>query len=383
MTRRILIAALLLASALVFAQQPAEQTTDALTLQQARNRHVTSRGKKAFYTKRWDLSDLPEYKPEQQVSGTIRLMGSNYFSDSNLNDWWLAGFRKFHRNVNVEYKQYGGFAGLLTGVADLTPSRHITFDELQQFQRVFNHDPIEIAVVTGSYDVPGWNYALAIVVNKDNPIAKLSINQLDGIFGASRVGGYQGTTWHPEIARNAAENIRTWGQVGLTGEWANKPINVYGYNLRYHIPRTFERLVFGGGDMWNENMVETANYADRNGNIVVEAKQVADLIDKDPYGIGYSTVSALTPRGKAIAVSPRNGGPAIELTIDTVRSRSYPLFDEVYFYLNREPGKLVNPLIREYLRYILSREGQDAVQRDGKYLPLTAESAREQLKKLN
>ena len=385
MTRRfVTIAAIVLAGSFAIAQEsPQGGTTEALKLQEARSKHVTSRGKNAFYTKRWNLSDLPEYKPEQQVSGTIHLMGSNYFTDSNLNDWWLAGFRKYHPNVNVDYKQYGAFSGLITGVADLTPSRHITFDELQQFQRVFNHDPVEIAVVTGSYDVPGWNYALAIVVNKKNPIAQLSINQLDDIFGAARTGGYQGTTWHSEIARSAKENVRTWGQLGLNGEWADKPIHVYGYNLRYHIPRTFERLVFEGGDLWNENMVETANYADKNGNLVVEAKQVTDAIGKDPYGIGYSTISALSPNDKVIAVAPRSGGPAVDLTMDSVRSRTYPLFDEVYFYLNRGPGKPVNPLVREYLRYIVSREGQEAVQRDGKYLPLTAEAAREQLKKLD
>jgi phosphate transport system substrate-binding protein len=230
--------------------------------------------------------------------------------------------------------------------------------------------------------VPGWNYALAIVVHKDNPITKLTLKQLDGIFGAQRDGGYQGTTWHSEIARSADENIRAWGQLGLSGEWQDKPIHVYGYNLRYHIPRTFERLVFHGGDMWNEQMHEFANYADASGSIVVEAKQVIDAISNDPNGIGYSTVGYITPQTKAVALAAKDGSPYVELTMDTVRNRTYPLFDEVYFYLNRAPGKPVDPVVKEYLRYILSREGQDAVQRDGKYLPLSVDAVREQLKKL-
>ncbi|HXN21414.1 MAG TPA: substrate-binding domain-containing protein [Candidatus Dormibacteraeota bacterium] len=358
------------------------QTTDALQLQSAREKHVTGRGKKVFYTRRWDLNDLPEFRPGTEVAGTVRSMGSNYFADSHLNDYWAEGFHKYHPNVKFQYRSYGAFAGLLTGLADLTPSRHITFDELQQFQRVFSHDPVEIAVVTGSYDVPGWNYALAIIVHKDNPIAKLTLQQLDGIFGAQRDGGYQGTTWHSEIARSPDENIRTWGKLGLGGEWKDKPIHVYGYNLRYHIPRTFERLVFHGGDMWNEQMHEFANYADASGSIVIEAKQVIDAISNDPSGIGYSTVGYLTPQTKAIDLAAKDGTPYVQLTMDTVRNRTYPLFDEVYFYLNRTPGKPLDPVVKEYLRYILSREGQDAVQRDGKYLPLSADAVREQLKKL-
>jgi phosphate transport system substrate-binding protein len=250
------------------------------------------------------------------------------------------------------------------------------------FERVFSRDPIEITAVTGSLNVPGWNYALGIFVNKDNPISKLTIKQLDGIFGTERDGGYRGTTWRSEIARGANENIRTWGQMGLTGEWAGKPIHVYGDNLRYHIPRTFERLVFQGGDKWNEQLHEYANYKNADGTNTLEAQQVIDAISKDPYGIGYSTVAYLTPQTKALAIAPREGGTYVELNLETLRNRTYVLFDEVYFYLDREPGKPVNAKVKEFVRFVLSREGQDAVQRDAKYLPLTGQVVREQLKKL-
>ncbi len=107
-----------------------------------------------------------------------------------------------------------------------------------------------------------------------------------------------------------------------------------------------------------------------------------DELGKDPHGIGYSSVAFLTPQMKALALAANDGGPYVELTMDNVRNRRYPLIDELYFYLNREPEKPLDPKLKEYLRYILSREGQEAVQRDGKYLPLTAEVVREQLKKL-
>jgi phosphate transport system substrate-binding protein len=205
---------------------------------------------------------------------------------------------------------------------------------------------------------------------------------LDGIFGAERDGGYDGTTWNTEIARGRDKNIRAWGQAGITGEWSAKPIHVYGDNLRYHIPRTFERLVFGGGDKWNESLHEYANYKNPDGTNTLEAQQVLDAVAKDPLGIGYSTVAYPTPHTKVLAVAAKDGGPYVELNLDNVRNRTYPLADEVYFYFDHGPGKPVDPKVKEFVRYVLSREGQDAVQRDAKYLPLTGEIVKAQRRKL-
>src|SRR6266851_4283556 len=363
----------------------AQEERGGLDVQRGRDERIGARGKKTYYDKRWNLSDLPEYKPDQKVSGTIRIWGSGYFAQGNLGNYWEDGFRKYHPDIKFDYHLKApalGIPALCVRLADIAPSRHITFDETLMFERVFSRDPIEITMVTGSLNVPGWNYALAIIVNKNNPISKLTIEQLDGIFGTERDGGYDGTTWRTEVARGPEKNIRTWGQLGLSGDWADKPISVYGDNLRYHIPRTFERLVFQGGDKWNEQLHEYANFKNPDGTNTLEAQQVTDAITKDPYGIGYSTVAYLTPQIKAIAIAPRGSGKYVELTLETLRSHAYPLFDEVYFYINREPGKPLDPKVKEFLRYVLSREGQDAVQRDAKYLPLTAETVRAQLTKL-
>ncbi len=364
---------------------PAQERRGGLDVQRGRDERIGARGKKTYYDKRWNLDDLPSYKPEQKVSGTIRVWGSGYFAQGNLGTFWEDGFRKYQSDIKFDYHLKApalAIPALCMGAADIAPSRHITFDETLMFERVFSRDPIEITMVTGSLNVPGWNYALAIVVNKDNPIAKLTIDQLDGIFGTERDGGYDGTTWRTETARRSKENIRSWGQLGLTGEWANKPINVYGDNLRYHIPRTFERLVFQGADKWNERLHEFANFKNADGTNTLEAQQVINAIAKDRYGIGYSTVAYVTPETKTIAVAPRGSDQYVELNLETLRNRTYPLFDEVYIYIDREPGKPVDPKIKEFLRYVLSREGQDAVQRDAKYLPLTAAVVNEQRKKL-
>lgn len=363
-----------------------EEARGGLELQTSHFKNVAARGQRVYYQKRWNLDDLPAYQPEQQVSGTIREWGSNYFSDSPLGKYWEEGFRKYQPNIRFDYHlktTLTAIPALCLGMADVAPSRLITFDELLGFERVTSREPLEISVVTGSYNVPGWNYAIGIFVHKDNPLSHLTLQQLDGIFGAQRTGGYQGTVWHLEVARGPEGNIRTWGQLGLTGEWADKPIHVYGYNLRYHIPHTFEKIVFHGADKWNEGLQEFANYRDASGVSHLEAQQVTDAINRDPYGIGYSSIAYVTPETKPIAIAAREGADYVPLSLDTVRSRSYPLFDQVYFYLDRDPAKPLDPKVREFVRFILSREGQDAVQRDGKYLPLTGEVVREQLKKLD
>ena len=363
----------------------AQQRTG-LDVQQARARHVAARARHAYYTQRWNLSDLPEYTPGVQIAGTIREWGSNYFADSNLNTYWEAEFHKYEPRIGFDYNMRTALesaAALSTGVADLAPCRLFSFEEEELFERVHGHQPLRILVATGSYDVPGWSPALAIVVNRDNPLTGLTMQQLDGIFGAERSGGYQGTTWHPEVARPASENIRTWGQLGLTGKWKNAPIHVYGLNLKYGMAEDFEQLVFHGGDKWNENMREYANYANADGTLNIAASQLVKSIANDPLGIGYSGVMFLTPQTKALALAPRTGSPFVPLTIDSVRSREYPLLLDVYEYLDRQPGRPVDPKLREFLRFVLSRQGQQAIERDGKYLPLTREAVETELKKLN
>ena len=361
------------------------QIRDALEVQKGRGDKLKKRGSIAYYTQRWDLSDLPTYKPEQTVSGLIRLKGSNYFTDCSLSKRWEAGFKKYHPEVTFDWDLKTALAAipaLTFGLADIGPCRHITADEILFFQRYHSYHPLEITVVTGSLNVPGWSYALGIFVNKDNPLTQLTIEQLDGIFGAERAGAFIDATWDTSAARGTEKNIRTWGQLGLTGEWANKPIHVYGYNLFYHIPHTFERQVFQGGAKWNESLHEFTNYKNADGTTELEAKQTVDTVSKDPLGIGYSGYGFLTENSKLIPIAPRGSQKFIPLNLQTLRDRSYPLPDEVYFYVNKEPGKPLDPKVKEFIHYILSKEGQEAVQEDAKYLPLTSAVVNDMLKRL-
>jgi len=381
-----LLSIIALAAICAYAQKP-EAERKAIDIQQAREKRVKARGEKVHYTIKFNLDDLPAYKPEQKVSGTIRLWGLNYLTDGNLAKYWEDGFRRHHPDVKFEYTTPTALVaipGLLTGLADIGASRHITFDELLTFQRVFNYFPLEITIVTGSQDVPGWAPATTIVVHKDNPITKLTFKQLDGIFGAERGGGWEGTTWNSEAARGPEANIRTWGQLGLTGEWKDKPINVYGRPLKYHQQLHFERVVMKGGDKWNERLREYAHDETPAGAQTLSTQSLLEDLSKDRYGIGYSNLGyPAAAKVKALAIAEKDGGPYVEMTIESIQNRTYPLFHEEYFYVNRKPGQPIDPKVKEYLRYVLSREGQQEVMRDGKFLPLTAGVAREQLKKLD
>ena len=176
-------------------------------------------------------SVLPEYVPARQVSGNIRSWGSEQMGP--LMKLWEEGFRKYQPGVTFSDSLMGTATaqyGLHEWQADLAVStRQIYPYEYYGLYRRSLMYPVEIAVATGSYNVPRKSFALGVFVNKKNPLAKLTVAQVDGVFGAHRTGGWQKLSWITEgVARGAEKDIRTWGQLGLTGEWADKPIHVYG-----------------------------------------------------------------------------------------------------------------------------------------------------------
>lgn len=361
---------------------------DSLFLQKAREQWKEDKARRIHYTKKFDLSGLPSYRPQHRVQGVIRQWGVNYIADSGLVEEWERGFRAHHPEATFSDHLKStilGAPGLYTGVADLAPmGRQLIWDELTAYQRETDSLPLEITFATGSYDVGGWTFALAVMVHKDNPLTQLSLPQLDGIFGAQRTGGWKGLVWDTSIARGPERNIRTWGSLGLGGEWREQPINVYGYNLKFHFPDEFSKKVFGGGDKWNEALIEYANKAAPDGStLILAADQFMADLSRDRYGIAYGGAQSLTPETKVLAIAPDERSAAVELTLDNVQNRTYPLTRDVYYYVRREADGGVAPHLREFLRYVLSREGQEAVQADGKYLPLTAAAAAEQLAKLD
>lgn len=340
-------------------------------------------------TSHFNLAGLPVYQPEQRVSGTIRSFG---FSLGGMMKVWEDGFRKYQPDVNFEDKFPSGdvaIAGLVSGVSDLGPQgRELVLTEYLAFFETYGYYPTDVTVMTGAYDVDGMTCGLVIYVNNDNPISKLTMKQLDGIFGSERVAGLRGFKWTLEAGRSARDDIRTWGQLGLTGEWADKPIHTYGHGPG-GTTNFFELKVLNGTDKWNPNYrgyVETGSkmISDNDKAQLGGTQHMLDELAQDKYGIAWTVIpqARKVPGLKPLALATRDGGSYIEPSRESFQSRTYPLTRSIYIYLNRPPGKPLDSKSKEFLRYILSREAQEAVERAGKYLPLTAEVVREQLKKL-
>jgi phosphate transport system substrate-binding protein len=364
-------------------------STEGLDMQEARAKMMGPRGAKLAYTKKFDLSGLPAYQPRQKVKGTLRVWGSNYITDGKVGGYWEEAFRKYHPDAKIEWhmKTTGAAVpALVFGVSDLGIGVKVTFAQRQLFERYKDRPPREIDIATGSFDVPGWNPGFGVVVHKDNPLDRITMEQLDGIFGAERLGGWEGTSWRPQWSRGPEKNIRTWGQLGLTGEWADKPIVPYGLNLRYHQATTLSDRILQGSDKWNEQMRTYANYVSKEGTL---ERGLNEELAQDKYGIGILAAPTTTLRGvgslptlKVLPLAKTSAGPYVPYSLDTVQDRTYPLHDEIYAYFDRDPARPINPMVYEFVKFILSREGQDAVMRDAKYLPLPANAANEQLKKL-
>ena len=378
------------AASQTFAQE-GKESTEGLDMQAARAKMMTARGSKIAYAKKFDLSGLPHYEPKRKVSGTIRMWGSNYITDGFLGGYWEAAFRKYHPDVKFDFHMKTTLAAvpsLIFGVSDLGIGRKITFAEQELFERYTDRSPVEIEIATGSYDVPGWQPGYGVVVHKDNPLTKITMEQLDGIFGSERAGGWEGTSWRPNWARGPEKNIRTWGQLGLTGEWADKPINVYGLTLRYHQATEISDRVLKASDKWNERLKIYANFVSKAGKL--ERGMNEDLA-ADKYGIGIVaapttnlTGGASQPTQKVLPVAAKEGGPYIPYTLDTLQDRTYPLYDRIFAYTDRESGKPMNPAVLEFLRFVLSREGQQVILDHARYIPLRgfqAEAGRAMLSK--
>jgi phosphate transport system substrate-binding protein len=337
------------------------------------------------HAQEYNLSSLPVYhddKGEQKLHGVIRIHGTEL--TQHLIHLWEDGFLKLHPLVRFgDYMLPSGFSGLCAGTADLNVMGHLAWrSDLKAFEGVFGYDPFEIMFATGGFNLRKGNTPAAIIfVNKDNPISRLTLNQLDGIFGAQRSGGWHGTHWSTDSARGAEENIRSWGQVALTGEWKDKPIHIYGIDATLsNWSELIQRVVFKGGDKWNPAINEIV----RGGVEIPADAQIVSNVAKDRYGIGFNLMRVVqeNPDVKALPIAVDERGPYIQPTEDSCYRRTYPLVNSVYIYLNRAPGASLAPRLKEFLTYVLSREGQRDVVSDGMYIPLNPEADREQLKKL-
>ena len=291
-------------------------------------------------------NSLPEYqKTSGQVSGTIKSVGSDTMN--NLMTLWAEGFKKMYPNMQVEIEGKGSSTAppaLQNGTANFGPmSRPMKSSEIDNFEAKFGYKPTE---------VPTAIDMLAVYVHKDNPIKGLSLQQVDAVFSKTRKGGY-------------AKDITKWGDLGLTGEWANQPISLYGRNAASGTYGFFKEHALFGGDF-------KSSVKEQPGS-----STVVQGVASDKHAIGYSGIGYKTADVRAVPLSS-DGDEFIEAEPMNAYSGEFPLSRFLLVYVNYKPGSQLDPLRREFIKYILSQEGQRDVVKDG-YLPITAMVAKKSL----
>lgn len=321
------------------------------------------------------VDDLPAYQPTQKVSGTIRLWGhgsSKHDFMGGLIGAWIEAFGRYQPDVKFEYRMYGtasAIGALYTGAGDLAIlGEEISPDAARAFQRARGYPPTGLSIATGSVDADFFDYAHMIFVNKDNPIQGLSLTQLDAIFGAE--------------PRHGHRNIRTWGGLGLKSGWAGQPIRPYGWKVDEDFALFFRERVLGGSHRWNPAIQEYVHGARPDGSQYDRGQRIVDGVAADRDAIGVSNVRYATPQVRALPLAWTDGGPYYAPTPANLISQRYPLTRVIPAYIDKAPGAPVDPAVREFLRFVLSREGQQAIVRESSYLPLGAAKRQEQLEML-
>jgi phosphate transport system substrate-binding protein len=267
---------------------------------------------------------------------------------NNMMALWAEAFRKMYPNVKIQIEGKGSSTAppsLIAGTSQFGPmSRAMRPTEIDQFEAKYGYKPTQLRT---SYD------ALAVYVNKDNPLEKLTLAQVDAAFSKTR--------------RRGGKNAATWGDLGLTGDWAARPISLYGRNSASGTYGFFKEHTLKNGD-YRDTVKEQPGSA-----------SVVQGVTEDRFGMGYSGIGYKTSGVKVVALAEKDAFSSG--SYEDVKSGKYPLARFLYIYINKAPGKPLDPLVKEYARLIFSKEGQEVVIKDG-YLPLPASIIAEELKKL-
>lgn len=292
--------------------------------------------------------NLSRYEKTSGVSGNLNSMGSDTLN--NLMTFWAEGFQRLYPNVRIQVEGKGSSTAppaLMAGTSQLGPmSRPMKSKEIDAFEKRFGYKPTAIGVALD---------ALGVYVNKDNPVQALSIEQLDAMFSSTRSCG-------------AAESADTWDQVGVD-EWTGKPISLYSRNSASGTYGYFKEHALCRGDYKSTAKEQPGSAA------------VIEGIANDRYGIGYSSMGYVTAGVKLIDLIPQGQAEAYAPTTENVYAGTYPLSRFLYIYINKPPGKPLDPLVREFLKYVLSFEGQRVVLKDG-FVSLAEPLAAAELEKL-
>ena len=318
---------------------------------------------------------MPPYVPATRVTGVISIWGHGNPKlpwMRHLVNLWARGFQRFQPGVRIDYHMYGtssGVPAVATGIGDIAIlGEELLPQEITAFERITGHAPLAVQIMTGSVDVRNFDYAQQFFVHRDNPLTHLTLAQLDAIFGAEH--------------RRGAVNIRTWGELGLRGDWANRPITPYGWALDDSFATYLQQALLRGSHEWNCALKEFSHVHLPDGSIYDHGQQILDALAGDRYGIAVSNIRYAGPDVKPLAIGANADGPFYQATEESLIDQRYPLARTLPAVIDRPPGSQLKPALREFLRYLLSRDGQRAVIEDGRYLPLSPTLMAAQRRKL-
>jgi phosphate transport system substrate-binding protein len=289
-------------------------------------------------------SAIPGYSKTSGVSGNLNSVGSDTLA--NLMTLWAEGFQKQYPNVRIQIEAKGSSTAppaLIAGTSQIGPmSREMKSDEIDAFEKKYGYKPTLVKVAID---------ALAVYVNKDTPIEQLTIQQVDGIFSKGRACG--------------GKAIKTWGDAGVKDpKWASKPISLYGRNSASGTYGFFKEHALCKGD-YKDTVKEQPGSA-----------SVVQGVTEDVLGMGYSGIGYKTSGVKTLRIAKTAAAGYFGTDAETVLAGKYPLSRYLFLYINQAPSKPLDPLVREFIKYILSQEGQQVVVKDG-FLPVPAKIAGE------
>ncbi len=305
---------------------------------------------------------LPPYRPTAQVSGTADAL-TGMDTVEGMMRAWVDAFKKFHPGVNIALRMKDPLAP--EDRIALGPDTDEVFHaDYGPYEDKYGYEPFRIAICLGAYNLKSHVSAIGVFVNKANPIDEISLAKLDAIYSDARRRGYPA-------------DITTWGQLGLGGEWADKPIHFFGFYWRDDVTWNFRDIVDYDAPFKSGYRVPGVGLQRRTPLV---AADLMNALATDRYGIGFANFSYATDQVKALALSDARGLLG-QPTAGDVANMRYPLDRALYIYVNRRPGKPLAPLLKEFLTFVLSRDGQSLVAADH-YLPLPALAAAKERKKL-
>lgn len=289
---------------------------------------------------------LPVYQSTSGVSGNVKSVGSDTLN--NLMTLWAEGFKKAYPDVKIEIEGKGSSTAppaLIAGTSNFGPmSRAMKSKEMDAFEKRFGYKPSRIRVAVD---------ALAVFTNKDNPLKCLSLNQVDAIFSKTRKGGMK-------------QDISTWGEVGLSGPWASKPISVYGRNSASGTYGYFKKVALFKGD-YKDTVKEQPG-----------SSAVVQGVASDKFAIGYSGIGYKTADVIPLPIAKKTGGKCYDPSAEAAYSGDYPIARFLYIYVNKNPNRSLDPLRAQFVKYIFSKKGQEAVIKAG-FFPVNSAIAKRDL----